>query len=106
MTQKKLELIANMAFEIMRSHAPINKQKNTNRGNLRYLSIRMERVNDEAYEIYVSVDIAPYVYYTNEKWISPKWRGKKNPNEGWVEAAIDEILQMIAKETGGEIADV
>lgn len=100
MTSKKLEKIAIKALEILKKHAPIRT------GNLRYVSIKMERVNDNAFEIYVSVDIAPYVYCTNEKWISPRWHGKKNPNEGWVEAAIDEILQMIAKETGGEIADV
>lgn len=27
------------------------------------------------------VDYTPYTHY---KWISPRWNGKKNPNEGWI----------------------
>ena len=27
--------------------------------------------------------VAFYNIYTDGKWTSPRWRGKKNPNEGW-----------------------
>ena len=26
---------------------------------------------------------APYNIYTDRKWVSPRWGGKQNPNEGW-----------------------
>lgn len=36
--------------------------------------------------------------YTNEIWISPRWKGKKNPNEGWWQGAIAAAVQVIAAE--------
>lgn len=27
--------------------------------------------------------IAPYNIYTDARWISPRWGGKRNPNQGW-----------------------
>jgi hypothetical protein len=28
-------------------------------------------------------NVAPYNVFTDGKWVSPRWKGKKNPNEGW-----------------------
>lgn len=36
-----------------------------------------------------------YTVYTNEVWISPKWKGKSNPNEGWINIAFDEIRRYL-----------
>jgi hypothetical protein len=29
-----------------------------------------------------TIDYAPY---TNEPWLSPRWNGKSNPNQGWID---------------------
>jgi|LGOV01.1.fsa_nt_gb hypothetical protein len=42
-----------------------------------------------------------YMPYTNEKWISPQWRGRKNPNEGWFEETTEYIARYIALGLGG-----
>lgn len=50
-------------------------------------------------------DIAPYAPYTNEPWSSEKWKGKKNPNEGWVQRAIEEALPIIQRVLSGKAND-
>lgn len=47
--------------------------------------------------------IAPYVPYTNEPWISPKWNGKKNPNEGWWDRFVAEFTKRLANKLKGVI---
>ena len=41
--------------------------------------------------------------FTNEPWISPKWKGKKNPNEEWFQKASEMIANLVATETKGEL---
>jgi len=36
------------------------------------------------YSIMYDGNAVPYIPYTEYKWISPKWNGKKNPNEAWI----------------------
>ena len=44
----------------------------------------------------------PYVPYTVEKWISPRWRGRKNPNEQWIiERGIKPRLDLFIAQHGG-----
>lgn len=76
----KTENFEKMCFNIvqnLRITSPIDT------GNLRYNSIKYEFVDNKTFKIYVDEEIAPYMPYTNEPWISPKWNGKQNPNEGW-----------------------
>lgn len=54
-------------------------------------------------KLYIDDNIAPYVPYTNEKWVSPKWKGHKNPNEGWFDRAVKQVAEHIAKYWDGEI---
>ena len=35
--------------------------------------------------------------FTNEVWKSPKWNGKKNPNQGWWNNAMEMVIAFIAK---------
>lgn len=72
-------------------------------GNLRYNSILLRTTGVNQYQIYINQDIAPYAPYTIEKWISPRWNGKKNPNEGWWDKFCEKIITEIAKSTGGEL---
>lgn len=55
------------------------------------------------FHIEIDEDIAPYMVYTNAPWLSPRWHGKKNPNEGWWEHIYDYFAQRLADELGGEI---
>lgn len=77
-------------FEI-RNFAP----KDT--GNLAYNAIKFRWFNNNEFHIWVDEGIAPYMVYTNEPWISPKWKGKKNPNEKWWDNITDIISRIIEK---------
>ena len=67
-------------------------------GNLAYNAIRVEYPSPDVCEIYVDESIAPYMPYTEFPWISPKWNGKQNPNEGWFEQAAKSIYVMLTTE--------
>ena len=66
-------------------------------GNLRFNAIRYVFVSPKREEVYIDLDIAPYMPYTNEPWISPKWKGKKNPNEKWFEKGVEEAIKRTNK---------
>lgn len=40
-------------------------------------------------QVTVGGEPAPYAVYTNEPWISERWHGKQNPNEGWLKYSIE-----------------
>lgn len=83
-------------------------------GNLRD-SIRYRWVAENKFVIYIEVGdteafvkgqkfikgIAPYTPFTNEMWISPRWNGKKNPNENWWNDAVEFIIGYIARKFKG-----
>lgn len=95
----------------------LRKKAPKDTGNLAYNAIKYRWVSDSRFEIYVDVGdttaftqgqkyhkgIAPYMPFTNEKWISPYWNGKKNPNENWWNNAIEFIIAFIANKLGGEL---
>lgn len=99
------------AIDELRKKAP----KDT--GNLAFNAIKYRWNSPTQFEIYVDVGDtqafvegaplirgrAPYMPFTNEVWLSPRWNGKKNPNEDWWNNAIEEIIKFIAKELGGEL---
>jgi hypothetical protein len=60
---------------------------------------------EDKIEIYVSLPKAPYMPYTNEPWVSPKWNGKPNPNEAWWNDAIVLIMEELAKMLGGKLTN-
>ena len=97
------------AVDELRKKAP----KDT--GNLAYNAIKYKWNSPTQFEIYIDVGDtdafvkgehlvkgrAPYTPFTNEVWISPRWKGKKNPNENWWNDAIEDIIIYIAKNLGG-----
>lgn len=85
------------AFNVFRVGVPIDT------GNMRYNATRLESLGNNVYRITVSADIAPYVPYTNEPWISPRWNGKKNPNEGWFESGVENVATVLAQQLGGTV---
>lgn len=94
--------LAYKALGYIRAKSPIHT------GNLRYNAIRVRSISPTIAEVYVSWTpedgaIAPYMPYTNEVWISPRWHGKKNPNEGWWNGACEYAMKRIADESNGKV---
>ena len=87
MTNEEFHKWVSIFVEEFRKSSPIRT------GNLRFNAIRYVFVSPTREEVYIDLDIAPYMPYTNEPWVSPKWKGKKNPNEGWFERGFDEAMQ-------------
>lgn len=71
-------------------------------GNLKYNALKVMQAPNGML-IYVDQNIAPYMPYTNEKWISPKWKGAKNPNENWWENMCKDFVKDLAKELKGKV---
>lgn len=72
-------------------------------GNLRYNAVKYRYMGNGKWQIEVDEAIAPYMPYTNEPWTSPRWGGKKNPNEHWFDDACDLIAMMLSQELHGEL---
>ena len=81
--QEKLEQASKYLQSVLKLFAP----KDT--GNLSLNAIRLVQVKPDEWQIIIGGEIAPYAVYTNEKWQSQRWAGKRNPNEGWVNRAIE-----------------
>lgn len=77
MTQAQFQRFCKDFYKSIHEYAP----KDTR--NLADNSIKVVWESDKVCKIYVDQRIAPYMPYTNEEWISPRWNGKKNPNEQW-----------------------
>lgn len=74
----------------------------TSTGNMAFRGFKIEKDYGVAH-IYVDERIAPYLVYTDKKWISPRWKGKKNPNEGWFGKMAFFIAYSIAKKMEGTL---
>ena len=72
-------------------------------GDLALKAIKMEMPSPNVCLIYVDESIAPYMPYTTRPWVSPRWNGKKNPNEGWWQAACELIAERVAQKINGTI---
>lgn len=85
------------ALEFVKTYAPIDT------GNLKYNAIRVVYETPNRAKIIVDQSIAPYMPYTNEPWISPKWHGKKNPNEHWWQDTVETLVWYICEEYKGKL---
>ncbi len=61
------------------------------------------KISDNEIVIYIDTKVAPYVYYTNEPWISPRWNGKKNPNQDWWDVFAQTFIERFNDKLGGTI---
>ena len=96
-TYQRIELAVKDAVSSARVMIPIDT------GNLRYNSFKIEPLGDMKWKVYIDEKVAPYAPYVNEKWISPKWKGKTNPNEGFWERVFEFIANQISAATNGQI---
>ena len=91
MTDRQINNLCNRVLDIARLYCPVDT------GNMASNAITAIRTGTGQIVIRVDEAIAPYFPYTNEPWISPRWNGKPNPNEGWWTDASDAIVQEILR---------
>lgn len=96
MTDQDFAAMCELVTEELRDLAPYDT------GNLALNAIRLEFTSSREARIYVDESIAPYMPYTNEPWLAERWHGKKNPNEGWFDAAVQLIAELVADLSEGE----
>lgn len=88
MTQKQFEVTLLRAVEdatqLVRAIAPVRSGK---------LKASIELVaTEKGYKILIT---APHTVYTEEKWVSPRWKGRANPNEGWIKEATELVYRLL-----------
>lgn len=93
-----LYVIAALGYLTMKRAAPYKS------GNLRNHGIELVQTGINEYTISIGAPNAPYAVYTNEVWVAPRWNGKKNPNEHWIDNAVEDVVDMICEQTGGKLA--
>ena len=81
----------------------MGKFRRASTGTMRRDASKVEIIDKHVVKVFVDASISPYVVYTNEPWLSPKWKGAKNPNEGWFERATERFAQELAASLGGTL---
>ena len=75
-------------------------------GNMAQNATRYEIFpNSLSWRLRIDPAIAPHAVYTNAPWISPKWNGKKNPNEGWFDTSARMVAEHLAAIYGGILTE-
>lgn len=100
MTDRMFETICLSIFTNLKVLSPFDT------GNLRYHAIKYEFIDAKTCKFYVDEDIAPYMPYTNEPWRAERWKGAKNPNEGWWDNASQSMANAIQTIVGYKIKEV
>ena len=106
MTDEEFRAVCMDAFNEFVKLVPNPKtryKKGGSTGNMALNATKIEFPSPDTCLIYVDQKIAPYVPYTNEPWVAPRWHGKKNPNEGWFERAAAYVANYVAKRMNGEV---
>ena len=96
MEKRKFERLVRDIFEITRQQAPEDT------GNLSENALKLVWIDQNTARIYIDEEIAPYMPYTNEPWVSSWWRGKQNPNLYWFDKMAQIAKMMIESATGAE----
>ena len=96
LSEERFRQVCNEMCTWLRGFAP----KDT--GNLAYNAIKIEFPSTKECLIYVDESIAPYMPFTTRPWVSPRWNGKKNPNEDWWQMAGVNIYERLRRELKGK----
>jgi hypothetical protein len=94
---EKLEQASKYLQQVLKVFAP----KDT--GNLSLNAIRVVQVEPNKWQIIIGGEIAPYAVFTNAEWVAPRWGGSRNPNEGWVNRAIESAKPVLISILSGAI---
>jgi outer membrane protein assembly factor BamE (lipoprotein component of BamABCDE complex) len=60
------------------------------------------KIQDTPVGFDIIIDIS-YMVYTEEHWISPRWRGRENPNLKWLKRTVERLAQEYASQIGGKV---
>lgn len=71
-------------------------------GNMAFNALTIN-VNADMIDIFVNPNIAPYVGYTNEPWLSERCHGAQNPNEGWWQRFAEEFAKRLTTKLKGDL---
>ena len=118
MNADEFRSFGDMALKFVQNHAPNPKTRGAgyyknaygnwqkcSTGNLAFNATKIEHQDEFQSVIYVDEDVAPYMPYTNEPRISPRWKGHKNPNEGWFEKVAKEAVNYLAEAYDGVVME-
>ncbi len=105
MTRNKVVKAIIATIEAMRPtiYVPNPKTRGkTSTGNMARNALKY-KIEGNLVDVYIDPAVAPYCYYTDEPWTSPKWKGKKNPNEGWWDRFCEEFCRRLAINLRGKL---
>lgn len=104
MTESDVERLAELARIYIYMHTPYDT------GNLRQNSLKIERIGEKSWRIFIDLDIAPYQVYLNEKpskWHKQKtggeWYAKKNRHYHWWEHMMEDLAVYLQTVSQGDI---
>ena len=92
---KKLYLAQDVILSVLRVHCPLKT------GGL------SKSINAENEQLVITIgdDDVQYAPFTNEPWVDERWHGKQNPNEGWIERALDIAVPIVDRLLQGSITE-
>ncbi len=96
--EQRLEIASCYLNQLLCLHAPKDSW------NLTFNGIALRQVSPKHWQITIGGENAPYAVFTNEAWIGEHWKGKKNPNEGWVEKTIELGKRFIQSIMSGAVS--
>ena len=99
MTDQELSDVINFGVGYVRARTPYRT------GNLSRNATRAKMDSPTVGEIYMDLIVGPYMPYVNEVWLSPRWNGKKNPNENYWNKTAEALVYEIADYIGGEVVE-
>lgn len=101
--EKLISACIEVVEEIRAEFVPNPKTRyKTSTGNMAFNALRY-KIEGNLFTVYVDEQIAPYVWYTIKPWLSPRWHGKKNPNQDWDKIFQEEFMRRLAEKLGGKI---
>ena len=91
----KLDYLIPQALNIVKAVSPV--RSGGKGGGLR--DSFNYRMNEGSVELFTNKHYMPY---TEEKWISPRWNGRQNPNQDWFKGdAYPLVVRYLALGLGG-----
>lgn len=96
---RKYKKACNRAFrEIRKYYVPNPKTRyKTSTGNLAKNALKKEWIGLR-FHMWVDEEVAPYMVFTNEEWLSKRWKGKHNPNQNWWNIACQIFINIVELE--------
>lgn len=67
-------------------------------------TIHHDIINANECTVTIGGEDAPYAVYTNERWIAPRWRGRDNPNEKWIDSGVHTFAILLAQQLKGDLS--